>query len=49
MHSLPYHKRITTQIFGEFPEEEHSLSELEKIDNAMKRALEFPLKINMKV
>lgn len=41
MHSYPYHNTHYNPEFWGIPEEEHSLSELEKIDNAMKRALEF--------
>nr|WP_197056986.1 glycosyl hydrolase family 17 protein [Cellulophaga sp. Hel_I_12] len=41
VHSYPYHNTHYNPEFWGIPEEEHSLSEIEKIDNAMKRALEF--------
>jgi exo-beta-1,3-glucanase (GH17 family) len=41
MHSYPYHNTHYNPEFWGIPEEENSLSELEKIDNAMKRAIEF--------
>jgi exo-beta-1,3-glucanase (GH17 family) len=41
MHSYPYHNTHYNPEFWGIPEEENSLSEIEKIDNAMKRAVEF--------
>lgn len=41
MHSYPYHNTHYNPEFWGIPEEENSLSEIEKIDNAMKRAIEF--------
>lgn len=41
MHSYPYHNTHYNPEFWGIPEEENSLSETEKIDNAMKRAVEF--------
>ena len=44
MHSYPYHNSHYNPQFWGIPEEENSLSEIEKIDNAMKRAIEFSKK-----
>ena len=41
MHCYPYHNTHYNPEFWGIPEEENSLSEIEKIDNAMKRAVEF--------
>lgn len=41
VHSYPYHNTHYNPEFWGIPEEENSLSEIEKIDNAMKRAIEF--------
>ena len=41
VHTYPYHNTHYNPEFWGIPEEENSLSELEKIDNAMKRALAF--------
>ena len=41
MHSYPYHNTHYNPEFWGIPEEENSLSEIEKIENAMKRAIEF--------
>ena len=41
MHSYPYHNTHYNPEFWGIPEEENSLSEIEKINNAMKRAIEF--------
>ena len=41
VHSYPYHNTHYNPEFWGIPEEENSLSEMEKIDNAMKRAVEF--------
>lgn len=41
MHSYPYHNTHYNPQFWGIPEVENSLSEMEKIDNAMKRAIEF--------
>jgi exo-beta-1,3-glucanase (GH17 family) len=44
MHSYPYHNTHYNPEFWGTPEEENSLTEIEKIDNAMKRAVEFSKK-----
>lgn len=44
MHSYPYHNTHYHPEFWGIPEEENSLSEIEKIDNAMKRAIAFSKK-----
>ncbi|MFK7832745.1 MAG: glycosyl hydrolase family 17 [Winogradskyella sp.] len=41
VHSYPYHNTHYNPEFWGIPQEESSLSEIEKIDNAMKRAVEF--------
>ncbi len=41
MHSYPYHNTHYNPAFWSIPAEENSLSEIEKIDNAVKRAIEF--------
>lgn len=44
MHSYPYHNTHYNPEFWGIPENEEQLSDLEKIDNAMKRAIEFSKK-----
>lgn len=44
MHSYPYHNTHYNPEFWGIPEEENSLSEIEKVDNAMKRAIKFSKK-----
>lgn len=41
MHTYPYHNTHYNPEFWGIPQEENALSEIEKIDNAMKRAVEF--------
>lgn len=41
VHTYPYHNTHYNPEFWGIPEEENSLTEIEKIDNAMKRAVEF--------
>lgn len=41
MHTYPYHNTHYNPEFWGVPEDEERLSDIEKIDNAMKRALEF--------
>lgn len=44
MHTYAYHNSHYNPSFWKVPENEHDLSEIEKIDNAMSRALEFAKK-----
>ncbi len=41
MHTYPFHNSHYNPAFWKVPDSEQGLSEVEKIDNAMKRALEF--------
>ncbi len=44
MHTYPYHNSHYNPEFWGVPEKKNSLSEIEKIDKAMKRAMEFSKK-----